>query len=106
MFEIVDGPTGILLAQPRAFGSGELNIKALGHGFRQDLYLCKMGPRGQVTWPQGNNLNLEEVHEAMLHTKYQGSRPCGFRQDFFMVLPVSLCKTTPRQAIFNPWDRI
>ena len=20
----------------------------------------------------------------MLHTKYQGSRPCGFRQDFFM----------------------
>ena len=33
----------------------------------------------------------------MLHTKYQGSRPCGFRQeDFFIFLPiykVSLCKT-------------
>ena len=25
----------------------------------------------------------------MLHTKYQGSRPCGFRQeDFFMLLPI------------------
>ena len=31
----------------------------------------------------------------MLHTKYQGSRPCGFRQeDFFHVAPYkSLCKT-------------
>ena len=31
----------------------------------------------------------------MLHTKYQGSRPFGFRlEDFFMVpLYVSLCKT-------------
>ena len=27
----------------------------------------------------------------MLHTKYQGSRPCGFRQkDFFMFLPISV----------------
>ena len=25
----------------------------------------------------------------MLHTNYQGSRPCGFRQeDFFMFLPI------------------
>ena len=25
----------------------------------------------------------------MLHTKYQGSRPCGFRrEDFFMFLPI------------------
>ena len=24
----------------------------------------------------------------MLHTKYEGSRPCGFRQDFFMVFPI------------------
>ena len=42
----------------------------------------------------------------MLHTKYQGSRPCGFRQgDFFHVSPYkSLCKTCdPRgQAIFGP----
>ena len=31
----------------------------------------------------------------MLHTKYQGSRPYGFRQeDFFMLFPkyISLCK--------------
>ena len=31
----------------------------------------------------------------ILHTKYQGSSPCGFRQeDFFHVAPyISLCKT-------------
>ena len=34
----------------------------------------------------------------ILHTKYQGSSPCGLRQeDFFMFLPlkayISLCKT-------------
>ena len=35
----------------------------------------------------------------MLHTKYQGSRPCGFRQeDFFYVSPyISLCKAC------DPW---
>ena len=42
----------------------------------------------------------------MLHTKYQGSRPCGFRQeDFVHVAPyISLCKTCdPRGgAIFGP----
>ena len=28
----------------------------------------------------------------MLHTKYQGSKPCGFRKDFFFqVLPVKAC---------------
>ena len=29
----------------------------------------------------------------MLHTKYQDSRPCGFRQVFFMFPYISLCKT-------------
>ena len=24
----------------------------------------------------------------MLHTEYQGSKPCGFRQDLFMFLPM------------------
>ena len=33
------------------------------------------GPRG-IIWT-----NLVEVHSMMLHTKYQGSRPCGFRQE-------------------------
>ena len=28
--------------------------------------------------------NVVEVHEVILHTKYQGSRPCGYRQEFFM----------------------
>ena len=36
----------------------------------------------------------------MLHTKYQGSRPCGFRQeDLFMF---ALCKTFDPRAIFLP----
>ena len=26
--------------------------------------------------------NLVEVHKVMLHTKYQNSKPYGFRQDF------------------------
>ena len=30
----------------------------------------------------------------MLHTKYQGSRPCSFRQEYFFMFPyISLCKT-------------
>ena len=33
--------------------------------------------------------NLVEVFQMMLHTKYQGSRPCGFiQEDFFMFLPI------------------
>ena len=32
---------------------------------------------------------LVEVHFMILHTKTQGSRPCGFRQeDFFMLHPI------------------
>ena len=40
----------------------------------------------------------------MLHTKYQGSRPCGFRkEDFSCFSYISLCKTCdPREgAIFG-----
>ena len=41
------------------------------------------GPRGLIS------TNLVEVHQMMLHTKYQGTRPCGLRQeDFFMFLPI------------------
>ena len=30
----------------------------------------------------------------MLHTKHQGSRPCGFREEDFFVFPyIRLCKT-------------
>ena len=28
------------------------------------------------------------IHKVMLHTKYHGSRPNGFRQDFFMFLHI------------------
>ena len=40
----------------------------------------------------------------MLHTKYQGSRSCGFRQEDFHVCPcISLCKTCdPRGGPFLP----
>ena len=69
-------------------------------GFRQeDLFyvspyisLCKacdpwgvaiFDPRGLI------RTKLVEVHQMMLQTNYQGSRPCGFRQeDFFMFLPI------------------
>ena len=36
----------------------------------------------------------------MLHTKYQGSRPYGFRQeDFFHVFPyIGLCKTSDHRG--------
>ena len=41
------------------------------------------GPRA-IIWT-----NLVEVYQMMLRNKYQGSRPCGFRQeDFFMFLPL------------------
>ena len=64
------------------------------------ISLCKTcGPLGQDHfWPQGHNLNklggldhnLNKLGRGplvlvMLHTKYQSSMPCGFRQeDFFM----------------------
>ena len=46
------------------------------------------------------------IHEVMLHTKYHGSRPSGFRQEVFFHVPpyLSLCKACdPRGgAIFGP----
>ena len=33
------------------------------------------GPRGII------GTNLVEILEVMLHTKYQSSRPCGFREE-------------------------
>ena len=42
------------------------------------------------------------ISSGMLQTKYQGSRPCGFRQeDCFMFPYISLCKTCdPRTGPF------
>ena len=46
----------------------------------------------------------------MLHTKYQSSKPYGFRQeDFFYVSPyISLCKACDPWgvAIFGPWSNL
>ena len=43
----------------------------------------------------------------MLHTKYQDSRPCGFRkEDFFMFLPIKdyVKSVTPEEKPFlAPW---
>ena len=59
------------------------------------------GPRGLI------RTNLIEVHQMMLHTKYQGSRPCGFRQeDFFMFPPLkaNVKPVTPKARPFlAPW---
>ena len=43
------------------------------------------------------------IHKVMLHTKYHGSRPYGFRQeDFFMFLPIKayVKHVTPRVEPF------
>ena len=45
-------------------------------------YLAYLTPEAR---PFLARTNLVEVHKMMLHTKYQGSLPCGFRQEeFFM----------------------
>ena len=36
----------------------------------------------------------------MLHTKYQGSRPCSFRQEDFFMFPIK--HVTPGRAHFWP----
>ena len=58
-------------------------------------YVKHVTPGAVPFWPQGYNLiKLGKVHLVMLHTKYQGSRTYGFRQeDLFNVFPyISLCK--------------
>ena len=56
-------------------------------GFRQEAIsyfpyrgLCKtFDPRAGHFWSQGHNLN--KLRRSLLHTKYQGSMPNGFRQE-------------------------
>ena len=45
-----------------------------------------MWPPGRAHfWPRGIIwTNLVEVHLMMIHTKYQDSRPCDFRQEDFL----------------------
>ena len=46
----------------------------------------------------------------MLHTKYQGSKPCGFRQEDFLMfclINIGQCKThDPWVGLFGPRDII
>ena len=43
-------------------------------------------------WLQGHSFNKlsRGPLNNMLHTKYQGSRPCWFRQYFFHVFPIKI----------------
>ena len=57
------------------------------------------GPRGIIY------TTLLEVYKVMLHTKYKGSSPCGFRQeDFCMLLPIKayVKPVTQRRGHFWP----
>ena len=37
-------------------------------------------------------------HYTLLHTKYEGSGPCGFGEDFFMFCPI----TPPGAGLYGP----
>ena len=59
-------------------------------GFRHEEFytfsLCKTfePPGDAIFGPRGLILpNLAVVHLVMIHTRYQGSKPCGFEQDEF-----------------------
>ena len=84
-------------------------------GFRQEDFfkfsiykpmynICPHG--GAISGPRGTIwTNLLEFHKVMLNNKYQGFRPCGFRQEDFFTFPyISLCKTRDPlgEAIFGP----
>ena len=65
------------------------------YGFRQDFFLCfpyislckTCDPRGVAIFCFRGIIrtNLVEVHKVMLHTKYQGAMPKGFRQEDFFI---------------------
>ena len=75
------------------------NIKSSGpHGFREEYFfyvflsndpsgVANLDPRGMI------GRIYEGYHLTLLHTKYLGFRPCGFREeDFFHIFPIiSLC---------------
>ena len=81
------------------------------HHYLLSIGLCKTcGPLGQDHFrPQDHNLNKlgrGPLVLVMLHTKYQSSMPCGFRQEDFLCFPYrSLCITcNPRdRPIYGPW---
>ena len=64
--------------------------RRLFHGSPYISICKKRDPWGTNFGPGGIILtNLVEVYQVMLHSKYRGSRPHGFRQeDFFHVFPI------------------
>ena len=49
--------------------------------------------RGPCSLPVIIGTYLNVVYQLMLHTKYQGSRPGGFRQEDFFYYVFTICKT-------------
>ena len=98
-------------------------VGQVGHGISTALHilssldvsrlydLCKTcGPLGQDHFrPQDHNLNKlgrGPLVLVMLHTKYQSSMPCGFRQEDFLCFPYRSLFITcnPRdRPIYGPW---
>ena len=75
------------------------------------LSLCKTcDPRGRAIFGPRDiiKINLVEVHEVMLHTKYQGSSLRVSGKKIFSCFPyIAYVKyRTPGQAIFGPRDMI
>ena len=55
-----------------------------------------MDPRGMVS------RIYRGYHYTLLHTKYESSGPCGFREDFFYVLPI-VCLWEPMTPGAGPF---
>ena len=84
-------------------------MKALGLVVSEKIFLCfshckSMGandPRGRAIFdPRGMIGRIyKQDHYTLLHTKYEGSGPCGFgEEDFFMFCPI----TPPRRGLYGP----
>ena len=75
-------------------------MKALGLVVSEKkIFLCfshckSMGandPRGGAIFAPRGMIDriFKKDHYTLLHTKYEGSGPCGFGEDFFNVLPMT-----------------
>ena len=78
-------------------------------GFREeDFFLCfshcksmeANDPRGGAIFYPRNMIGriYEKDHYTLLHTKYEGSGPCGFGEDFFMFSPI----LPPGRGLYRP----
>ena len=86
-------------------------MKALGLVVSEKkIYLCfshckSMGandPRGGAIFVPGGMIGriYKKDHYTLLHTKYEGSGPCGFGEEdfFFMFCPI----TPPGRGLYGP----